>query len=101
MVEGTVKFFNRTNHYGFIDADDGKSYFVHESGLTEGTSIDEGDKVSFDAVEGDKGPKAENVKKLDSSNEDKAEDAPAEDAEVEPAEASEEATEEVVEEQTA
>lgn len=65
MAEGTVKFFNRTNRYGFIDGDDGKSYFVHESGLSEGTTIDEGDKVSFEAVEGDKGPKAEKVKKLE------------------------------------
>ena len=80
MTIGTVKFFNRSNHYGFIDGEDGKSYFVHESGLASGTSIDEGDKVSFDAIEGDKGPKAENVKKQDSS----AEEAPAEEVEAEP-----------------
>jgi len=65
MVEGTVKFFNRMNHYGFIDGDDGKSYFVHQSGLKEGVSINEGDKVSFEAVEGDKGPKAEKVERLE------------------------------------
>ena len=77
MVEGTVKFFNRTKNYGFIDGDDGKSYFVHATGLAEGTTIDEGDKVSFDAVEGDKGPKAENVKKLgeSESKEEKSEEA--------------------------
>lgn len=63
MVEGTVKFFNKMNRYGFIDGDDGKSYFVHETGLKEGVSINEGDKVSFKAVEGDKGPKAEEVEK--------------------------------------
>jgi len=95
MVNGTVKFFNRTNHYGFVDGEDGKSYFVHASGLTEGTSIDEGDQVSFDAVEGDKGPKAENVKKLDSS-----EEAPADKAEAE-AGAAEEAVEEAQEQETA
>ncbi len=100
MVKGTVKFFNRTNHYGFIDGEDGKSYFVHSSGLAEGTAIDEGDKVSFDATEGERGPKAENIKKLESTNEEKAEEAPAE-AEAEPAEASEETTEEVVEEKAA
>ena len=65
MVEGTVKFFNRTKNYGFIDGDDGKSYFVHGTGLKEGVQIDEGDKVSFKAVEGDKGPKAEEVEKLE------------------------------------
>jgi CspA family cold shock protein len=64
MVEGTVKFFNAMKHFGFITGNDGISYFVHESGLKEGVSITEGDKVSFDAVEGDRGPKAENVKKL-------------------------------------
>ena len=63
MAEGTVKFFNRMKHFGFINGDDGQSYFVHESGVVSGP-INEGDKVSFEAVEGDKGPKAEQVKKL-------------------------------------
>ncbi|PIN77290.1 DNA-binding protein [Candidatus Woesearchaeota archaeon CG10_big_fil_rev_8_21_14_0_10_34_12] len=65
MVEGTVKFFNRTSNYGFINGDDGKTYFVHGTGLKEGTAIDEGDRVSFTASEGDRGPKAENVEKLE------------------------------------
>lgn len=64
MAEGIVKFFDRTKRYGFIDGDDGKTYFVHETGLKEGTIIDEGDKVSFTATEGDKGPKAEDVEKI-------------------------------------
>ena len=64
MVEGTVKFFNKMKHFGFINGNDGISYFVHESGLKEGVSITEGDKVSFDVVRGDRGPKAENVEKL-------------------------------------
>jgi len=64
MTEGTVKFFNMRKNFGFITGDDGKDYFVHTSGLTEGTSLDEGDKVSFEIVEGDKGEKAEKVKKL-------------------------------------
>jgi len=64
MAEGTVKFFNRIKNYGFINGDDGKTYFVHASGLKEGVSIDEGDRVSFKATEGDKGPKAEDVEKL-------------------------------------
>ena len=95
MAKGTVKFFNRTNHYGFVDGEDGKSYFVHASGLTEGTNIDEGDKVSFDTAEGDRGPKAENVKKLDSS-----EEAPTEKVEAD-AGAAEEAADEASEEETA
>ena len=64
MVEGTVKFFNGMKHFGFIAGDDGKEYFVHSSGLKEGTSITEGDKVSFKVVEGDRGLKAEEVEKL-------------------------------------
>ena len=64
MVEGTVKFFNRMNGYGFINGDDGKAYFVHKTGLKEGVEIDEGDRVSFKIVEGDKGPKAEQVEKI-------------------------------------
>ncbi len=63
MTEGTVKFFNGMKNYGFINGDDGKTYFVHGSGLKEGVSIDEGDRVSFKAIEGDKGPKAEEVEK--------------------------------------
>ena len=64
MVEGTVKFFNGMKHFGFIAAEDGKEYFVHASGLKEGTSITEGDRVSFKVVQGDKGPKAEEVEKV-------------------------------------
>ncbi len=64
MSKGTVKFFNSMKHFGFVAGDDGKEYFIHESGLKEGVSIAEGDKVSFDVVDGDRGPKAENVEKL-------------------------------------
>ena len=64
MVNGTVKFFNRVKNFGFIAGDDGKDYFVHASGLKTGVTIDEGDKVSFEVVEGEKGPKAEKVEKV-------------------------------------
>ena len=64
MVEGTVKFFNITKGFGFIAGDDGKEYFVHTSGLMEGVRITEGDKVSFEVVEGNRGLKAEKVKKI-------------------------------------
>ena len=66
MVEGTVKFFNSMKHFGFIAGEDGKEYFVHASGLKEGNSIAEGDRVSFNVVEGDKGPKADQVEKISS-----------------------------------
>jgi len=63
MVNGTVKFFNRVKNFGFIAGDDGKDYFVHATGLKPNVTIDEGDKVSFDVIEGEKGPKADNVEK--------------------------------------
>jgi len=64
MVNGTVKFFNRVKSFGFIAGDDGKDYFVHVTGLKPGVTIDEGDKVSFEVIEGEKGPKADKVEKL-------------------------------------
>ena len=60
-MEGTVKFFNTMKRFGFIAGDDGTEYFVHESGLNEGVSIQENDKVTFDVEQGDRGPKAVNV----------------------------------------
>ena len=63
MVNGTVKFFNRVKSFGFIAGDDGKDYFVHVTGLKPGVTIDEGDKVSFEVIEGEKGPKADKVDK--------------------------------------
>lgn len=97
MVTGVVKFYNPNKSFGFITGDDGKDYFVHSSGLKEGVDITEGDKVSFEVVEGDKGLKAEQVEKMDAAAE-----KPAEEATKEPAEAveeeAEEKTEEVVEE---
>ena len=64
MQKGTVKFFNSMKNFGFIAGEDGKEYFVHGSGLKEGTSISEGDHVSFEVVKGDRGPKAEKVEKV-------------------------------------
>jgi cold shock protein len=60
-MEGKVKFFNEGKGFGFIEGDDGKEYFVHQTGLKEGTVLRENDMVTFDVVEGDRGPKAENV----------------------------------------
>ncbi len=62
-MKGTVKFFNEMKGFGFIAAEDGKEYFVHQSALEEGVSLNENDSVTFDVEEGDRGPKAVNVKK--------------------------------------
>ncbi len=63
-VEGTVKFFNNMKGFGFIAAED-QEYFVHQTGLAEGVSISEGDTVVFDVEEGERGPKAVNVRKAE------------------------------------
>lgn len=60
-MEGTVKFFNRIKGFGFINGDNGKDYFVHYSAVSEGKYLSEGDRVSFEGVEGDRGLKAEKV----------------------------------------
>ena len=61
MSNGTVKFFNESKGFGFITPDDGgKDVFVHASGLN-GLSINEGDKVSFEVEEGQKGLNAVNI----------------------------------------
>ncbi|MFA7717614.1 MAG: cold shock domain-containing protein [Candidatus Absconditabacterales bacterium] len=69
MATGTVKFFNRKNHFGFITPDGGgKDVFVHETGLTAGTAIDEGDLVSYELGTGNDGrPIATNVTKTGSA----------------------------------
>lgn len=60
-MKGRVKFFNDMKGFGFIEADDGKEFFVHQTGLSEGVTLKENDSVTFDVVEGDRGPKAVNV----------------------------------------
>jgi CspA family cold shock protein len=62
-MKGTVKFFNASKGFGFITAEDGKDYFVHQSALAEGVVLQDNDPVEFDVEEGDRGPKAVNVKK--------------------------------------
>ena len=66
MAEGTVKWFNASKGFGFIAQDNGGDVFVHHSAIQgEGyKSLDEGQRVSFKVVEGQKGPAAENVVKL-------------------------------------
>jgi cold shock protein len=61
MLKGTVKFFNVSKGFGFIkDAESGKEYFVHASGLID--KIKENDEVTFELQEGKKGLNAINVK---------------------------------------
>ena len=63
MAEGTVKWFNDSKGFGFIEQEGGKDLFVHHSAIqSEGfKSLTEGARVTFDVVDGPKGPAAENV----------------------------------------
>jgi len=102
-MNGKVKFFDNEKKFGFILGDDNTEYFVHQSGLKEGTTIGEGTDVTFDVEQGDRGPKAVNVAvagaeapateeaPAEATEEAPAEEAPAEATEEAPAEATEEA----------
>ena len=58
METGKVKFYNKEKKYGFITGDDGKDYFFHSSGVSNELYVQDGDKVEFKVVDGDRGKKA-------------------------------------------
>jgi CspA family cold shock protein len=63
MANGIVKWFDDRKGYGFIEQEDGQDVFVHHSGInaTGFKSLSEGDNVTFDVEQGNKGPSAVNV----------------------------------------
>ena len=65
MQQGKVKWFNNEKGYGFIEYNDGEDVFVHFTGIQgEGfRALEEGQDVTFEIIEGNRGPQAANVKK--------------------------------------
>ncbi len=65
-MQGKVKWFNAEKGYGFIEGQDGKDVFVHFSAIVQDgfKTLDEGQEVEFEVVEGARGPQAANVSKL-------------------------------------
>lgn len=63
MVNGTVKWFNQEKGFGFITSEDGTDVFVHFSQINKPgfKTLEEGEKVTFEITEGQKGPQASNV----------------------------------------
>jgi CspA family cold shock protein len=66
MANGTVKWFNEQKGFGFITQDNGPDVFVHHSAIEETgfKSLNEGDQVQFEVVQGPKGPQAKAVKRV-------------------------------------
>ena len=64
-MKGTVKWFNESKGFGFIEQEEGKDVFVHYSAIAGSgfKTLNEGDKVQFEIVDGPKGPAAANVTK--------------------------------------
>jgi len=66
LAEGIVKWFSEKKGFGFIEQESGQDLFVHHTAISMAgfRTLDEGDRVSFDVEDSDRGPKAKNVNKI-------------------------------------
>jgi CspA family cold shock protein len=62
-MNGKVKFFNKSKGFGFVTGEDGKDYFMHQSGIEQGVFVKDNDEVTFELEQGDRGPRATKVSK--------------------------------------
>ncbi|UCD14326.1 MAG: cold shock domain-containing protein [Thermoplasmatales archaeon] len=63
-MKGTVKWYNPRKGYGFIQGEDGKDVFVHQTAIPMGTDLYEEDSVEYEIENSERGPQAKNIKKL-------------------------------------
>jgi len=64
-MNGVIKWYNPRKGFGFIEVEEGKDVFVHNTQVPQGTYLNEGDKVSFEIEESDKGPQAVKIEKVE------------------------------------
>lgn len=62
-MKGKVKMFNAARGFGFITGEDGKDVYVHSTAIEGAKSLEVGDTVEYEVEQGERGPRAKNVKK--------------------------------------
>jgi len=63
-MKGKVKMFNSSRGFGFITGEDVKDVYVHSTAIMDGATLSVGDSVEYEVEEGERGPRAKNVRKL-------------------------------------